>query len=598
MSNKMAMILFLLIALIVSGSIWSENIAAQESTVADTDANRRKTVTFDAVDGTVADPENWNPIAPGRRMDHGFHQAVIEPLFILNYESGEFINWLGESMTANETLDVWTLKLREGITWSDGEAFNADDVVFTVNLMLEHAPKLEASASMKTWVKEIEKVDDLTVRFTLHKPNARFQLDVWSVKVWGGITVVPEHIWKDQDPLTFKNYAPEKGWPVFTGPYKLVSASESRVEYVRDDNWWGARTGWKPLPKPEKLVWGVYASNVEGVEAVATNDLDSLDSISLKALLDLKQRNPNIVTYVDNLPYAWVPDPCSRTFDFNLMVEQPWKDKDLRWAVNYAINRNNIISFALDDTTLPSRHFFPVYSALNRYVDLLEETGLYEQYPILEHNPEKAKALIESKGYTLNSEGFYEKDGQELTLDFTVVNSKEFREIGSVIADQLQQVGIKATVTVYKPYSEWYQKSLVGDFSAQMGWWTCGSVNEPWASMDTFNTRWLTPIAEQTGENQNIWRWSGEAADKYSALVDEIGSLPLRDPKIDTLFVEAMTYWLDELPVIPITQAMRIIPFNTTYWTGWPSMKNNYIHPPTWWQSTHVIIHNLEPAQP
>jgi peptide/nickel transport system substrate-binding protein len=53
---------------------------------------------------------------------------------------------------------------------------------------------------------------------------------------------------------------------------------------------------------------------------------------------------------------------------------------------------------------------------------------------------------------------------------------------------------------------------------------------------------------------------------------------------------------MDELPVIPITQAKKIIPFDTTYWTGWPTFENDYIHPPTWWQSTHVIIHNLQPA--
>jgi peptide/nickel transport system substrate-binding protein len=64
------------------------------------------------------------------------------------------------------------------------------------------------------------------------------------------------------------------------------------------------------------------------------------------------------------------------------------------------------------------------------------------------------------------------------------------------------------------------------------------------------------------------------------------------------LFVEAMDIWFDELPVIPITQAKKIIPFNTTYWTGWPTAENNFIHPPTWWQgNTEEIILGLQPAQ-
>ena len=50
------------------------------------------------------------------------------------------------------------------------------------------------------------------------------------------------------------------------------------------------------------------------------------------------------------------------------------------------------------------------------------------------------------------------------------------------------------------------------------------------------------------------------------------------------------------MPFIPITQARKIVPFDTTYWVGWPTAENNFNHPATWWNSTHQIIHNLEPA--
>jgi peptide/nickel transport system substrate-binding protein len=122
----------------------------------------------------------------------------------------------------------------------------------------------------------------------------------------------------------------------------------------------------------------------------------------------------------------------------------------------------------------------------------------------------------------------------------------------------------------------------------------CGSVNEPWASSDTVNVKWLKPVGERAERNEV--RWSGEKAEAYGALVDEMGTLPLGDPKVEELFVEAMKIFFEELPVIPITQAKKIIPFDTTYWTGWPTFEEDYIHPPTWWQHTHVIIHNLEPT--
>jgi peptide/nickel transport system substrate-binding protein len=564
-----------------------------EAAVAESD--RRKTVVFDIDGGRVVDPELWNPFVPGNRRDHGFHQAMIEPLFILNYETGEFIPWLGESFEANETNDVWTLKLREGVKWSDGEDFNADDVVFTVNMLLDNAPDLSDSAALKEWIESVEKVDDLTVQFNLTKPNPRFQLDYWSVRIWGGPNIVPEHIWADQDPLTFKNYDPAQGWPVLTGPYTLESVGETEFVYVRNDNWWGAEAGFMDLPAPERLVWTWYGPEETRTAAMANNGLDSMMDVTLGALLALQQRNPNVLSHFAEAPYAWVPDPCSRTFEFNHTVE-PWNDKDMRWAINHAINRDEIVAIAYEGTTFASRHFFPAYPPLNRLVDLLEEEGLYETYPLMEHNPDKAKEIIESKGYVLNEgTGYYEKDGQELTLDITTHEAFiEKQRIAQVVVEQLQTIGINAT-TRNEAGNTWGDNFAFGEFESRMGWQTCGSVNEPWASLNTFNTSWVLPVGERASFNQ--WRWSGDVADQYSAIVDEIGVLPLGDPQIDELFVEAMELWMQELPVIPITQAKKIIPFDETYWTGWPTADNPYIHPPTWWQSTHVIIHNLEPAQ-
>ncbi|MCI0399062.1 MAG: ABC transporter substrate-binding protein [Chloroflexi bacterium] len=561
------------------------------------EVDRSRTVIFDIDGGRVADPELWNQFVPGSRRDHGYHQAMAEPLFILNYETGEIEPWLGESMTSNDTLDVWTLTLRDGVKWSDGEVFNADDVVFTVNMLLDNAPELVDSAAVETWVEGVEKIDDLTVQFNLTKPNPRFQLDFWSVRIWGGISIVPEHIWTDQDPLTFTNYDPEKGWPVFTGPYTLESVSETEFVYARDDDWWGAVAGFKPLPQPEKLVWVWYGPEETRAAAMADNQLDSLMDITLGALLALQQRNPNVVAHFNEPPYAWVPDPCSRTFEVNHTVE-PWNDKDMRWALNFAIDREEIVAIAYEGSTFASRHFFPAYPPLDHYVDLLEEAGLYEEHPLLEHNPDRAKEIIESKGYTMNdSTGYYEKDGEELAIDIATHEAFiEKQRIAQVIVEQLQRIGINAS-NRNEAGATWSDNFQFGNFEARVGWQTCGSVNEPWASMDTFNTNWLKPVGERVQDNQNAWRWSGEAADSYSAIVDEIGSLPLGDPRIDELFVEAMGYWMAELPVIPITQAKKIIPFNTTYWTGWPTAENNYMHPPTWWQSTHMIIHNLQPAQ-
>ena len=129
-------------------------------------APRKDTVIFDIDGGRVVTPDLWNPFVPGYRLDHGYHQAIIEPLFILNYESGEMEPWLGESFTGNDAMDQWTLKLREGILWSDGEAFNADDVVFTAEMAMNTQELTgQGIPGIRTWAKEVKKVDDLTIVF-------------------------------------------------------------------------------------------------------------------------------------------------------------------------------------------------------------------------------------------------------------------------------------------------------------------------------------------------------------------------------------------------------------------------------------------------
>jgi peptide/nickel transport system substrate-binding protein len=554
--------------------------------------DRKKTAIFDIDGGKVLNPDVWNPFVPGNRRDHGFHQAVMEPLFILNYETGNFDPWVGESMTSDDSLKVWTLKLKKGVMWSDGQPYTADDVVFTINMLIKKGNEtLSNGADLQSWVDNVKKTDDQTVVFTLLKPNPRFQLDYFAVRIWGGVNIVPEHIWKDQDPLTFKNYDKAKGLPVFSGPYKLQGFNDAGTEftYVRDDNWWGAKSGFKPLPAPEKLIWTWAGPEEARAALMADNKLDSLMDITIGTFEALQKRNPNIIAWLDKKPFVTL-DPCSRTFEFNTTLA-PWDDPEMRWAINYAFDRDEIVHIAYQDTTVKSKSFFPAYAPLNRYVKILEDKGVFEKYPLWTHDTAKAQQIIESKGYTKGSDGYYQKDGKQLKIDITTHEAFiEKQRIAAVQVEELQKIGINAS-TRNEAGSTWGDNLNFGKFEARMGWQNCGSVNEPWASMDTLSNRWIKPVGERASNNG--WRWNNA---RYSELVEQIGTLPLGDPKIEPLFVEAMSIYYSELPTIPITQARKLIPFNTTYWTNWPTATNNYVSSWTWWQSTFEILVSIKPA--
>ena len=225
------------------------------------DVAREDTVIFDIDESSVPNPTNFNYLVPGTNQNQGAHQVLWEPLFILNYETGNIDPWLGLSFTANDAQDVWTLNLRDGVLWSDGEPFTADDVVFTIQMLLDDSTAtLADAASMQQWVSSVKKIDDLTVEFDLLAPNPRFQLDYFSVRIWGGINIQPKHVWEGKDPFTFTNYDPDKGWPIGTGPYKLVTAAPTQFVWDRRDDWWGATTGFHRLPEPKRLIWQISGS--------------------------------------------------------------------------------------------------------------------------------------------------------------------------------------------------------------------------------------------------------------------------------------------------------------------------------------------------
>src|SRR5438270_11028317 len=90
----------------------------------------------------VPAPDIWNPYIPGTYILQGMNQNLLEPMFMLNYETGAIDGWLAESYTANADQTEFTVKLRPGTEWSDGQPLTSDDIVFTITMLKTHAPLL------------------------------------------------------------------------------------------------------------------------------------------------------------------------------------------------------------------------------------------------------------------------------------------------------------------------------------------------------------------------------------------------------------------------------------------------------------------------
>jgi len=375
-----------------------------------------------------------------------------------------------------------------------------------------------------------------------------------------------------------------------SGAYTLKSASETEFIYDRNDNWWGVSQG-LPLPAPERLIWAVTMTEENRSMLAAKGELDSVMDVTLGAFEAMQARNDNMQAWFSELPYSWL-DPCARQLSINTQAE-PWDDPAMRWALNYIIDREEIVRVAYEGTTIPSMTLFVHYGGLFPYIDAVVAAGMGMR---LNASPHIAQKIIESKGWAKGSDGFYQKGGK--TLEFVIKTHEGFiekRRIADVVVEQFLDAGIKAE---HRPIAgaTWDNDRYTGNFMGSMDWHSCGSINEPYASLNRFTAKYLKPVGTTSPGGNNYVRWDTAKSKEFTQIVDKMGAMPLNAPGMVDMVVDAYRLWYEELPFIPITQARKLIPFDTTYWTGWPTAENNYNHPATWWQSTHQIIHNLKPA--
>ena len=185
---------------------------------------REKTLIYlqQSQDGQLLNSELGNPYTPGSQG----HRAVTgahEPLFFYSAFADEFIPWIATGYEYNEDYTELVVSIREGVEWSDGHPFTANDVAFMLNALIAQAPTLRNSTEVKEWVSEAVAVNELTVRIAFYEPRPRFVFSHLTAKFDTGIYWLPEHVFRDvEDIASFTFYDPEKGWPLYTGPYNVV----------------------------------------------------------------------------------------------------------------------------------------------------------------------------------------------------------------------------------------------------------------------------------------------------------------------------------------------------------------------------------------
>lgn len=525
--------------------------------------------------------------------NYGWHsgplQTMAEPLIMFDVLTGDYENWLAESWQYNADYTEITMKLRKGIEWSDGKPFTANDVAFTFNTVRDHQDKMVHTAEIN-YLKEAQAVDDLNVKFTLNKPNPRW----WATTLTSNHGIVEqfyrEDIWKDKDPVTFTWFDPAKGiWPIGTGPYKLVQATAQQKVFDLNPDWWAAKTGFKPLPKIERVIYLPNQDDTLATQRLVSNQLDMCKILPVPTLKATFAQNPKIMTFSGQQPPYGYTDWCPISLGFNDSAA-PYDKSQMRWAINYAIDRTKLVNLAEAGAGVLAFHQFTPYAWFQKFDESLKP--IEQKYGLgATAQPDKIASTMGQLGYKKDGGGFWaDSSGKRMSVKIAVPDW--LKNYGPPLTQQLRDGGFDANFDTSPGLDSQVQ---TGDQPVYFNCQGPAGVKgmDPYFMLSIFTSQYYRP----TGQPAPIsWATSRYRNTDYDAVVEKISPLKVDDPQTLTLFDQAMDLWFKDLPMIYVSQLIIRYPMNTTYWTGYPSNKDPFGFPHSWQQELMKTIIKLQPT--
>ena len=506
-------------------------------------------------------PGDWNPITDWNYA-MGTLGLVYEPLFDYDPLTNEYIPWLAES--GEWTSDTeYTIKLRDGITWADGEPLTSADVVYTIEL--GKMPSVPYSG-IWNFLDKVEAVDDLTAVVTFTSP----QHQQWGNFIYNR-AILPEHIWslKSEEEIMGAN-GPDPA-PIGTGPYQYLTHDQGRMVWQKRDGWWGVEALGLD-PKPTYIVDIVNGSNNVALGLVLQGGLD-LSNNFLPGVATLVDGGYGLSTYYSGPPYMLSANTAWMAMD---TTEQPLDDAAFRKALASAVDvptivnvvYGNIVKAASPTGLLPTWEQFVDQS-------VVDELGF-------SYDPEAAKQMLADAGYVdVDGDGFVEnKDGSPIDLEIIVPNGwTDWMESIKVIADSAAAVGIKVH-TAFPDYGARTDQIHSGNFDLAI-------VNDkqlsntPW---DYYNYMFRLPILDSQNTD-NFARYDNPEA--YD-LVQQLDLTPVDDIEgMKAITSQLQQISLTDLPIIPLWYNGAWSQASNAVWTNWPSDDGNHFIPVTWggyWQ--------------
>lgn len=595
------------------------------------------------IQGPPSQNADWfNVWAPGGgATTNGLQQLTTDSLWFINPEGGPnpWLNALAADRPIyNADFTQMTVKLRRGIFWSDGVEFTGDDLVYTVQCQIDHKG-MGWSAPFALNVAGMEQPDRDTVVFHLKAPNSRFHT-LFTVR-WNAAWIMPKHVFAGvADPLKF-NENP----PVSLSAYVLNS-------YDKTGNWaiWKLRDDWQRTsigmdllasgggaPAVKYVVYRTAGNPDARVIDQLNHNLDVINDITPEGMFAIMRDAKSTSTaWRRTFPFAHA-DPTLPSVLFNTQ-EKPFDNRDVRWALALAIDIRavamgsyrgaaNLSALAYPPTgSAPDEYFRPLQPWL---IDFELDTGkrkikpydpniatqianlvrpswgsqiptdpkaLQEMFGFgwWKQDPQAAAELLEKAGFTKRGNAWMKPDGTPFAFRLQVEGDAipTLARAGSEIAQQWGRFGVAAKVEVAGPTHN--QRLNVGDFDTAIAWTieTWGGHPDLSFFLESYDSQYIKPLGEPQPP-RNLQRWANPELDR---IIRANRAVAFDSPEVIALGRDFLKLAVREMPMIPLMAYNKFAPFDTEYWTGYPSVEDPYAASGPFWSNLRYMIVRLKPS--
>ena len=451
---------------------------------------------------------------------------------LVRYEDGEFLPGLATNWEFNEDNTELTFYLKEGVTFHDGTAFNAE----AVKANFDHQRQNPNAGFMRgiSTISEIEVIDEYTIKMHYPQPyfatiNDFFYPDVSAI-------VSPAVIEEG-------NYQTLKG-VVGTGPYVYDEfAKGSHTTFTRFEDYAGEE------PYYDEIIVKYIPDSGSRLMALETGEIDFLFASPLMTYDEYQQAItlPNIEGVLSDT-YGNVKNIAVNASGNNLSEEKITMDLNVRKAIAMAIDKDVIVQGLTYGMDMTADKLFPEGTA---YTDV-------EMNNTWSYSPEMAVQLLEESGWIMNEEtGIREKDGTPLELRFIYDSGVDISEAyATAIDSQLAEIGIDAK-TEGLEQMQWWMESFSGNYDLVM-WNLPGSPETPHSH--------FTGMLDSCAEYAALLKMP-DVQDVYDNINGFLTTAD--DEKVTEHFDFLLNYINDNVIDIPISYGKEMIVYNTEKIAGY-----------------------------